>query len=272
MTYGTFQAGAPPADPSRAVGLRLAAWFIDLVLYVVVFVATFLPLADRAEDPPSTFGSSFCDRLGDTNALNECFNLNGTALYTTGGRTLTHFALLLAWFVGVHVLLQGLTGGSLGKLATGVRVVTADGRRPGVGRALVRSLLWVVDGLPCCMPLVGLITLLSTGRKQRVGDLAARTFVVRAADQNQPVVPAGGPGAPAPGAGGYPGYPPAPGYRPPPGYPPAPQGYPPAPGYPPRPQGYPPNPGYPPPPHGEPPAPGAPPWSGYAPPQASPPG
>ena len=219
----------------------MAGWLVDLVLYALVFVLTFLPLAERTdvELGSSDFGSEFCDGLGETNALNECFNLNGTAWYTTGGRTAAHIATLLLWFVGVHVVLQGLTGGSLGKLATGVRVVKADGSRPGIGRALVRSLFWVIDGLPCCVPLVGLVTMLATGRKQRVGDLVAGTFVVKARDCGRPVSPTGAPPTGA-GPGGYPspGYPPAVGYpQPPPGYPPP---YPPAPGYPQPPPGYPP--------------------------------
>ncbi len=251
MTSFPYQAGAPAADPSRAVGLRLAAWLVDLLLYLLVWFLTFLPLAERADDPASGFGEGFCTRLGETSSFNECFNLNGTAWYTTGGRTLAHLALLLAWFLGIHVLLQGLTGGSLGKLLTGVRVVREDGSPPGVGRALVRSLFWAVDGLPCCGPIVGLITMLSTRRKQRVGDLVAKTFVVRAAERDRPVTPAE-PSAPA-------GYPPYPGY-PPAGSPPAPPG-PPPPGYPPNP-GYPPQPGYPPPNPGSPPQPGYPPSPG----------
>ena len=270
----TLHPGAA-ADPGRAVGLRLAAWLVDLLLYVLVSFLTFLPLAERAEDPPAGFGDGFCTRLGKTNAFNECFNLNGTAWYTTGGRSLAHMALLLAWFLGIHVLLQGLKGGSLGKLATGVRVVREDGSPPGVGRALVRSLLWVVDGLPCCAPLVGLITMLSTRRKQRVGDLAAKTFVVRATERGLPVVSGDQP-SPQPPAG-YPqppGYPPA-GYPPAPGYPPA--GYPPPPGYPPAgfppagnpPAGFPRPPAYPP--AGFPPPPGSPPPGSPPPPGASPP-
>ena len=249
MTY-TFPAAAPPAEPSRAVVLRLCAWLLDLFLYVLVLFLTFLLLAERTKVGESIFGDTFCSTLGETESFNECFELNGTAWYTTGGRTIAHAALLLAWFLGVHVILQGLTGGSLGKLATGVRVVREDGRRPGVGRALVRGLLWAVDGLPCCAPIVGLITMLATDRKQRVGDLVAGTFVVRADERGRPVRPAGSTSAP-PGAGSYPS---PPGYPPPSAYPPAsqaPPGYPPDPGYPTPPQSYPPPPqGHPPPPRG----------------------
>ncbi|CAA9239505.1 MAG: hypothetical protein AVDCRST_MAG76-1681 [uncultured Acidimicrobiales bacterium] len=243
MTYDTFQPAASPADPSRAVVLRLAAWLIDLALYVLVSFLTFLLLAERTEVTGSIFGSTFCERVRRTESFSECFEVNGTAWYTTGGRTLAHGALLLVWFLVVHVILQGLTGGSLGKLVTGVRVVREDGHRPGVGRALVRGLLWVVDGLPCCAPLVGLITMLATGRKQRVGDLVARTFVVRSADRGRAVRPAGATSAPThPGPGSYPtpyGYPPAPGHSAGPASPAAsqgPQAHPPGLGYPTPPQ------------------------------------
>jgi len=197
LTAAAYQPSASPADPGRAVGLRLAAWTIDLILYSLFAIVTFIPLAQRTtgggggsafftSDPGfSNFGTSFCTSLRESRPISECFELGGTSWYTTGARSVTHFAAALAWFVGVHVILQGLTGGSLGKLVAGVRVVQADGRPPGIGRALVRSLFWAIDGLPCCAPLVGLITLLATGRKQRVGDMVARTFVVRAGQRGQ---------------------------------------------------------------------------------------
>ncbi len=230
------------AEPRRAIALRMVAWVIDLVLYIAFALATFFPLAESTDttgfsggltsqpDFGSSFDDSFCTQLRAGRALSECIELGDTAWYTTGGRTLAHSALALGWFLGVHVVLQGLTGGSLGKLASGIRVVQGDGSRPGMGRALVRSLFWVVDGIPCCMPLVGLITMLATGRKQRVGDIVAKTFVVRADQRGRPVAPEGG--APAGGSDYYQrpgGYPPTPGYPPPPA-----PGYPPSPGWPPR--------------------------------------
>lgn len=84
-------------------------------------------------------------------------------------------------------LLQGRTGRTIGKRLFGLRVVGEDGAAPGFVRALIRSLLFVVDGFPYFIPnLVGLVSVACTPRRQRVGDLAARTFVVRAAGHETP--------------------------------------------------------------------------------------
>lgn len=232
MTYVPTQFGVESARPGPAVGQRLAAWVVDLILYLAVALGTFFAIATREASTSSFdgragrfsgFETSFCTRLREARPVSECIELGDSVWYTTGGRSIAHFLVAIAWFAGIHVVLQGLTGGSLGKLATGVRVVQEDGSRPGIGRAFVRSALWIVDGLPCCMPLVGLITMLATDRKQRVGDLVAKTFVVKASDRARPVTSGGSATAPPPGvrAGSYqapPGYPPPPppGYSPPP--------------------------------------------------------
>lgn len=78
---------------------------------------------------------------------------------------------------GYYIVLEGLVGRTLGKMALGIRVVSQDGGRASWGAVVVRNLLRIVDGF--FFYLVGLIVMLSTARKQRVGDLAARTMVVR---------------------------------------------------------------------------------------------
>jgi uncharacterized RDD family membrane protein YckC len=86
----------------------------------------------------------------------------------------------LAWSI-VLFLIFGLTEGrrgvTPGKWLTGIRVVGADLEPCGFGRALVRNLLKVVDGF--FNFLVGLLLVAFTPDWQRLGDLAARTVVVR---------------------------------------------------------------------------------------------
>ncbi len=86
---------------------------------------------------------------------------------------------------------QAAWGRTLGMRAFGLRVVTTDGRRPGVAATLVRTLLLAVDWLPACFVL-GAVLIWVTPRRQRLGDLAARTVVVRST-----VVSADGGGPPA---------------------------------------------------------------------------
>src|SRR3546814_18146228 len=82
-----------------------------------------------------------------------------------------------------------------------IGVVGEDGRAPGLGKALLRWVLWVLDGFPYVLPLVGGIVALTTVGHRRVGDMAAKTFVVDRGAMGSPIVV---PGLTAP--------PPPPGY------------------------------------------------------------
>ncbi|WP_196427187.1 RDD family protein [Paenibacillus woosongensis] len=82
-----------------------------------------------------------------------------------------------------YVLLEGLTGCTIGKRVMRIRVVDRYGEPPGLYRALIRSVLRVLDcnplllgGLPAALGIV------MTERGQRLGDMAAHTFVVKACD------------------------------------------------------------------------------------------
>ena len=111
--------------------------------------------------------------------------------------------LWLASFLGsllIFVVLQGLTGWTPGKLITGIRTVKADGSIVGIPKAFVRWILLIVDGQPCGLPLVGFITGLTTQGHQRVGDMAAKTFVVTRAAVGSPIAVPGLTAPPPPAA------------------------------------------------------------------------
>jgi uncharacterized RDD family membrane protein YckC len=86
--------------------------------------------------------------------------------------------LLVGWsyFVVLEWLWDGRT---LGKRMFGLRVITADGSPASFTAVLIRNLLRVVDFLPAFYGL-GLLAVVLSSRSQRLGDLAAGTFVVRA--------------------------------------------------------------------------------------------
>lgn len=86
--------------------------------------------------------------------------------------------LLVAWsyFVVLEWLWEGRT---LGKRMFGLRVISADGSPASFTACLIRNLLRVVDFLPAFYGL-GLLVIVLSPRSQRLGDLAAGTFVVRA--------------------------------------------------------------------------------------------
>lgn len=84
----------------------------------------------------------------------------------------------IALAAGSWVLLQGRTGATPGKHVVGLRVVDADGRPCGERAALARTALWVVDGFPYVLPLVGYTAAFGDRFGRRLGDRAARTYVV----------------------------------------------------------------------------------------------
>ncbi len=80
---------------------------------------------------------------------------------------------------GYYIYLEGTYGQTIGKMALGLVVVTEGGDDVDYGSATIRTLLRVIDVLPVFY-LVGFVLLLVTDRKQRLGDIAADTVVVRA--------------------------------------------------------------------------------------------
>jgi uncharacterized RDD family membrane protein YckC len=72
---------------------------------------------------------------------------------------------------------EGRWGTTPGKWAVGIRVLGTDLRPCGFGRALVRNLLKFIDGFFNFM--VGILLAALSENWQRVGDMAARTVVVR---------------------------------------------------------------------------------------------
>jgi uncharacterized RDD family membrane protein YckC len=108
--------------------------------------------------------------------------LFGTKVETSGFKLTTlspgGSILLLIITLAYYIVLEGLVGRTVGKMATGIRVVREDGTTPpGFGAAVIRTLLRIVDGL--IGNLVGFIVVLASKKRQRLGDMAAKTLVVR---------------------------------------------------------------------------------------------
>ena len=216
-------------DPTAVFGRRVLAALIDFAILLVptIMLITsaleYLEVSDIPGDP-----QEFCDaKMDDGDGI--CINFEDVddRVYFSDGVPAEGAAYFWGANFGLLVLLQAFTGWTIGKLLTGIRVVQEDGRPPGFLKALVRWLLWIVDGFPYVAPLVGFIVGLTTVGHRRVGDMAASTFVVRSAAAGSPIVvpgltpspPVGSIGtwdAPTPDAGspGSPGWA-APGAAPP---------------------------------------------------------
>jgi len=81
------------------------------------------------------------------------------------------------WFF-YSFLLEGYMGQTIGKKAMGIVVVKEDGSPCGYIDSLARNFLRIIDGLGYY--LVGIIAMLLSERRQRIGDRLANTVVVKA--------------------------------------------------------------------------------------------
>jgi uncharacterized RDD family membrane protein YckC len=76
-----------------------------------------------------------------------------------------------------YVVFESIWGRTIGKLLTGIRVVTESGTRAGPGRILARTALRLLDGLGGY--LLGFLVAMTSHRRQRLGDITAGTLFVR---------------------------------------------------------------------------------------------
>lgn len=210
------------------MGRRILGWVLDFVIYAAV-VGGALAFQAEYKDIDDGFGGDeieFCEDLLDANP-----DFDGNCIAPPFGDrvylietsdSLLQSGVAFGWGLINFVLLQGLVGGSVGKLITGLRVVRADGTRAGIGRCFVRTLLWIVDGIPG-LPIVGGIAALTSNGHRRVGDMVAGTYVIGSRSVGTPVtaaaaaVPPGAqpwgampPAAPAPASPPWAQHPPAP--------------------------------------------------------------
>jgi uncharacterized RDD family membrane protein YckC len=153
-TSNTTAQAAQAAVAEDVTGKRIVAAIIDIVVLAVVFFV---------------FAALFGDSESSSGDEGASFNVN-----LSGGPAIIYFIVVLAYYI----VLEAMTGKTVGKMLMGLRVVAIDGVYTP-GKAVLRNVLRVVDGLPF-LYLLGLIVMVSSKRKQRLGDMAAGTLVVRA--------------------------------------------------------------------------------------------
>jgi len=74
-------------------------------------------------------------------------------------------------------ILEGTSGQSLGKRIMHIRVVREDGAPMDLATAFIRNLLRIIDYLPT-LYIFGIIMILISNERQRLGDMAAKTVVI----------------------------------------------------------------------------------------------
>ena len=149
----TFASGAVlPAEAIHVTGRRVVATIIDGFIFGVAYWL---------------LAVAFGDVRTEGEAVNWVSNLPAAVSVAYG-----------LFVIGYYVLLEGYLGQTLGKMATGIKVVSeATGATPGIAAAAIRTVLRLIDGL--FSYLVAFATVLASAKRQRLGDMAARTLVVR---------------------------------------------------------------------------------------------
>jgi uncharacterized RDD family membrane protein YckC len=134
---------------------RMLAFLLDLL---VVF--TICTVAKKILAPLGFFGKDFSDAV----------------------IIVVYFAVSLVYMMVAEWLWRGQT---VGKRLLRLRVVDGAGLRLEPSQVIVRNLMRLVDGLPAFY-LLGGITCLVSRHRQRLGDLAAGTVVIRAPKLERP--------------------------------------------------------------------------------------
>ncbi|MXO06877.1 RDD family protein [Flavobacterium sp. HBTb2-11-1] len=138
---------------AASVGERLGAFFIDLFIVICYITALSIILFDWLE----------LDRL--------MVNLDG---WSRGAIFLLLYSPVIVYSLVLESVFEGQ---SLGKKLLKIKVVKIDGYQAGFGDYLIRWFFRVIDfftffGLP------GLITVITSQKSQRLGDMAAGTAVI----------------------------------------------------------------------------------------------
>jgi len=82
-------------------------------------------------------------------------------------------------YLGYDIAFETLSRGQTpGKRLTSLRVLRADGRAVDLLSSAIRNVMRLIDGVTLAY-LPGMVSILLTSRHQRIGDLAARTIVIR---------------------------------------------------------------------------------------------
>ncbi len=84
--------------------------------------------------------------------------------------------VFLVVIVAYYIVLEAYAGATVGKWALGLRVVSLEGRRPGLWRSLLRNAGRLVDTLPA-LNVLGVILILRSPENARFGDRVAGTRV-----------------------------------------------------------------------------------------------
>lgn len=99
---------------------------------------------------------------------------SGAGFELEGGPAFLYYLLSFLYYI----LMEAFMGGTVGKLALGMRVELEDGSPITIGASIIRNLLRFVDFLPFAY-ILGMIMISTSPLKQRLGDRVAKTVVIK---------------------------------------------------------------------------------------------
>ncbi|RLE45407.1 MAG: RDD family protein [Candidatus Methanomethylicota archaeon] len=145
------------------LGLRATAVIIDTA---ILFIIELLILSPLLLSP--TYLAYFDQEVGP-----EGFNI----LFIT--------IMIPLWLV-YFVLQEGLWGQTIGKRITKIKVVKTNGEKAGWLKVLIRNLFRFIDVIGPSPYAVGMISIMVTKNRQRIGDIIAGTKVVKVDELQNP--------------------------------------------------------------------------------------
>lgn len=138
------------------IGTRFYALLLDNVMRAIIYGVLIYAL------PIAAAGIAMLGRGSDTSWMLAVF-------------VVVVFLIEYGYFAVFEIAMNGRT---LGKYAFGLRVVKEDGSSLTRADILLRNLIRIFDSMPLLNAL-GLVVMLISPRAQRLGDIAARTIVIR---------------------------------------------------------------------------------------------
>ena len=133
---------------NKGIGIRAVGQIVDgIIAFIVFFIVGYL------------FTGSFT------------FQLQGGAASSMMG---VWSLIIILYFI----LMEGTMGQTLGKMATGIKVVKEDGSPCDMESSLIRNILRIIDAI--FVYVVGAIIIAQSDKNQRLGDMGANTVVVGA--------------------------------------------------------------------------------------------
>lgn len=104
---------------------------------------------------------------------------SGEPIETSSGNDWILYVIVLLPVMLYHLAMEILWNGyTVGKWLIGIRVVKLDGTRPSVSNYLIRWLIRLFE-ITMTSGVVAFFTLLLNGKGQRLGDIAAKTCVIK---------------------------------------------------------------------------------------------